>query len=1022
LVVVLLAIAIPSTIGDIQEDTWCSVNSQGILAKQVIWCLGLVVQITLLIPINVIIWQTSSHVTETQRKKTLATSPPPIAAATPTIGSARVSTITPAPVSSPSRNRVIGIGSGTYIRFIGIVVTQVMALAPLFVIEFLVYCRRPVPHSLIIASAITLPLAHMIDAALVGNKIWKTMSCSSSCCRRFKKQHDSAQSPVHSGHAIAAVVPVVATIGAPNVPSRDVSDHRDMKGSGTTAGRTGSGTSSLDLVHHHHHQGGAVLNNNFLPQLTIVPPHSRVLTNVTVDTSLSAIPSSRIGSLGQMRSPVVRFGTLAPIGAMPPHVAHHPTSDVPIDAPTAHVIDDTKSHPHDLSLMSASTSIPRSGDSTHVAHGSKAPNQATLNSSLPPSSLLHPNTLSAVDCHPNRQSLPSPSPVPLTELLPSRLTQATSPAATSSPRALLTFVDMPSSKSVVEQPIHSFQCRMSPIWQLICTVALPILLLIVVSGIMISTQHNEITTANHLSDRAHFTSLITSCIHQTQRERGLAFIYLSLNEVDFIASAPNTTIYNELVMQYAITNTMCAPLHTSLVSTSSLPCTPTQCSLAANSFSQLSSIRENIMAFSITKDDANTFYTSIQNNWMHLSLFQGQTRHGHNDREDPFSTLMYAHVSLLRANHWGAILSQMGNIALTSESYSSDDAILFQIGCQRKTAHLLIWESLIDESRNGMYQLLVANRSDRYLIDDFSNAINSGNATLFKDIVISPTALSQWRDACFTLQAGMRTLSRFVATDLVDRVHDDQLTARNLIMTYLAVLGAILVIDGLLLLGFASTRHALQKQTIMNHHNHDQRFGWRRHNARRLATVYRFCDGHGCDLMTHVVIVLSVPVIAVVIVISILLSQQVTISQQGAITSRDMMLSSSLQDYVDAMNHEALLLAAVPMIDTRTLAFNTSSTVEAYQIAVNEWRGSWSSADQRVVTLQSYLTIHVTNTIQWHKCQLASSSLQQLRINALDTRTRRDAMIAYHEIAMAYLDMVRWLGGLKQYHRVHLII
>ncbi len=106
----------------------CAAQSIGLIAKILFWLLLLILQIVLLVPTNYTIWLSSN-------------------------------------VTSKS------MGTGTYVRFIGIIVTQMFGLGPIFIAEFIGLFHQPISRTLVYAIAILWPLSHIVNSLLLGARL-----------------------------------------------------------------------------------------------------------------------------------------------------------------------------------------------------------------------------------------------------------------------------------------------------------------------------------------------------------------------------------------------------------------------------------------------------------------------------------------------------------------------------------------------------------------------------------------------------------------------------------------------------------------------------------------------------------------------------------------------------------------------------------------------------------------------------------------------------------------------------------
>jgi hypothetical protein len=113
---------------DNAELGWCVLDSSGLLGKHIFYYLCIMLQISMIIPIITLLYQSS------QRSKTQMT-------------------------------------YGAYLRFCGILVSQIIGFTPLFVTELLSMARLKVPIDLVRWFAIGYPLGHLIDGLVIGSKV-----------------------------------------------------------------------------------------------------------------------------------------------------------------------------------------------------------------------------------------------------------------------------------------------------------------------------------------------------------------------------------------------------------------------------------------------------------------------------------------------------------------------------------------------------------------------------------------------------------------------------------------------------------------------------------------------------------------------------------------------------------------------------------------------------------------------------------------------------------------------------------
>jgi hypothetical protein len=127
--VLTLSVSISTCLGEVHNYVgWCTADSVAVIFKQLIWFILIIMQITMIIPTLVMLYQAN-------RKNTR-------------------------------------FATGTLIRFTGIMVTQAMGLFPIIAVEFLGLARKPIPRILMQLIAILFPSAHFIDCVMISIKLW----------------------------------------------------------------------------------------------------------------------------------------------------------------------------------------------------------------------------------------------------------------------------------------------------------------------------------------------------------------------------------------------------------------------------------------------------------------------------------------------------------------------------------------------------------------------------------------------------------------------------------------------------------------------------------------------------------------------------------------------------------------------------------------------------------------------------------------------------------------------------------
>jgi len=166
---------------------WCTVDSIALLVKQIVWYVIIILQALMVIPTNYRIYKSSLRSTR-------------------------------------------AVSKGTYVRFVGIVITQVLGLFPVLQIEYYGITRTPVPTSLYWLILVGFPLAHMLDGLLLSIKfipeLVKLSSTLSACVQRFEidersrtdsRTDNSTTSTTNTSskkfHAVTLLCPCVRWLG-----------------------------------------------------------------------------------------------------------------------------------------------------------------------------------------------------------------------------------------------------------------------------------------------------------------------------------------------------------------------------------------------------------------------------------------------------------------------------------------------------------------------------------------------------------------------------------------------------------------------------------------------------------------------------------------------------------------------------------------------------------------------------------------------------------------------------------------
>lgn len=108
---------------------WCSMDSIGLVAKHIWFYLCVFLQATMIVGIVGVLW-----------------------------------------MSSKRSGRSNSLNRGTYLRFIGIILSQVIGFVPLYLAELLALSRQPIPDYLIYWYTIGFPLGHVIDTVVISAK------------------------------------------------------------------------------------------------------------------------------------------------------------------------------------------------------------------------------------------------------------------------------------------------------------------------------------------------------------------------------------------------------------------------------------------------------------------------------------------------------------------------------------------------------------------------------------------------------------------------------------------------------------------------------------------------------------------------------------------------------------------------------------------------------------------------------------------------------------------------------------